>query len=113
MPVRALRTALAATVIAGSAITMTATPAQAAQACKTLSTPSGGSAKMCKSWDSVGGGYYDGRWWSEGPVPTKIYLKVIEDGWEHEAAFSGRYNHRKVVQLKLCYSLTGKCGTPW
>lgn len=113
MPIRALRAALATAAIAGSALTMTVTPAQATEACKTLNAPGGGSATMCKSWFSVGGGYYDGEWWSEGPVPTKVALKVIEDGWQHSAAFSDSYHHRKVVQLKLCYTLTGQCGTPW
>ncbi|MFF8280981.1 hypothetical protein ACF05T_33815 [Streptomyces lateritius] len=113
MSLRVLRTALAAIVIAGSGLIVTTTPAQAAGACKTLSAPGGGSAYMCKSWNSVGGGYYNGSWWSQGPVPTKVYLKVIEDSWEHEAAFSGSYNHREFVQLKLCYTLTDRCGTPW
>ena len=109
-----LRTILATVAIAGASVVMTPTSAQAADACKKLYAPNGAGGTMCKSWNRIGNTeFFNGEWWSQGPFPTKISLKVIEDGWQHDAAFSGSYRHRKVVQLKLCYTLTGQCGTPW
>jgi hypothetical protein len=116
MLTRKIGSCLAVVAMIGAGVAATAAPAAAetGQECRKIYTPSGMGGKMCKTWTRIGStAYFNGKWWSEGPFPTKIELKVIEDGWQHSADFSGSYQHRKLVQLKLCDSLTGKCGTPW
>jgi hypothetical protein len=112
---RRITTAIGLASLVSAVVVLTPTVANAKQQCTTLSAPGGGSAAVCKSWfDPDGDGYYYGSWWPNGPWTTKVALKKIEDGRQRDADAGGRdYYNVKVFQLKLCNTLTGKCGSPW
>ncbi|GAB3808952.1 hypothetical protein [Micromonospora zhanjiangensis] len=102
---------LAATTLA-TGMLLVPTAAQAASGCTTLYDGRGGNSRVCKSWTSVGGGYYKGTW-SVGVTTSYTYVQKYQDGKVSTAAKSGSYSHLKKFYLRACDSLGSGCSAWW
>ena len=93
----------------GTALALNSPAAHAAGACTTLSDGHSGSSYVCKSWTSVGGGYYRGTW-SIGVTTSYTYVQVYQDGAVSTVGGGGSYSHLKKFSMRACSNFGGCSG---
>jgi hypothetical protein len=96
---------------AATSIALGSPMAEAASGCTTLHDGHSGSSHVCKSWTSVGGGYYKGTW-SIGVTTSYTYVQVYKDGAVSTVGGGGSYSHLKHFYLRACSNFGG-CGGWW
>lgn len=95
----------------GTALALSSPAAHAASACTTLPDGHSGSSHVCKTWTSVGGGYYRGTW-SIGVTTSYTYVQVSKDGAVSTVGGGGSYSHLKKFSMRAC-SDYGTCSGWW
>jgi len=93
----------------GTAIALSTPVAHAADSCTTLHDGHSGSSYVCKSWTSVGGGYYKGKW-SIGVTTSYTYVQVYKDGAVSTVGGGGSYSHLKKFFMRACSDFGGCSG---